>query len=50
MRNSFIFKQDIYKKYIDSFNDYALDILYGGNIVIGNDIEDEWKNKSADDE
>lgn len=50
MRSSFIFRQDIYTTYINSFNDYALDIVYGGNVVIGDDIEDEWKNKSADDE
>lgn len=50
MRSSFIFQQDIYKRYIDSFNEYVFNILYGGNVILGDDIEDEWKNVSVDDE
>ena len=47
---SYIFNKDMEKRYISSFNDYALDILYGGNVLIGSDIEDEWKNVPTDDE
>ncbi len=50
MRDSYIFQENIYKRYIDSFNDYALSILYGGNILIGADIEDEYKDVPVDDE
>lgn len=49
MRDSYIFQKDIYKRYIDSFNDYALSILYGGNVLIGADIEDEYKDIPVDD-
>lgn len=50
MRDSFIFQQNIYKRYIDSFNEYAFNILYGENVILGQDIENEWKDKSVDDE
>ena len=50
MIRSYIFNQDVEKKYIENFNNYVLDILYGGNVLIGSDIEDEWKNVSVDDE
>ena len=50
MIKSFILQTDLYKQYVESFNDYALSILYGGNIVIGQDIEDEWKDVPIDDE
>jgi hypothetical protein len=44
MIRSYIFKEDLQKKYVESFNDYAISILYG-NITIGNDIEDNYKDK-----
>ena len=50
MIRSYIFNQDIEKKYIENFNNYVLDILYGGNVLIGSDIENEWKDVSADGE
>lgn len=50
MIRSYIFNQDIEKKYIKNFNNYVLDILYGGNVLIGSDIENEWKDVSADGE
>lgn len=50
MIRSFILQTDLYKRYAESFNNYALNILYGGNIVIGQDIEDEWKDVPIDDE
>ena len=31
------------------FERYALDIMYGGNILIGKDIEDEYKDLPAEE-
>ena len=50
MIRSYIFNEYMEKEYIDSFNDYVLDILYGGNVLIGSEIEDEWKDVPVDDE
>ena len=50
MQNSYIFREDVFKKYIDDFNRYAIDILYGSQILIGSDIENEWKDVPVDDE
>ena len=49
MRDSFIFQEDIYKRYIDDFNNYALNVLYGNDVLIGKDIEEEWKDIPVDD-
>lgn len=50
MLNSYLFKQDLYKMYAEEFNRYAIDIIYGSNILIGADIEDEWKKESIDED
>lgn len=44
MIRSYIFEKGFEKRYIEGFNDYALSILYG-NITIGSDIEDEYKDE-----
>lgn len=49
MRESYIFRTGIYKDYINSFNSYIMEIMYGGNIVLGSDIEDEWRDVPVDD-
>lgn len=38
-------KEDFYIQYTNAFNAYVLQILYGGNILMGSDIE----NKNKDD-
>lgn len=48
MRRCYMFKEDYYKQYMEAFNDYALYILYGSNILIGSDIEDEYKDIPVD--
>lgn len=50
MRNNYILNTDFYSKYVNEFNNYAMDILYGGQVLIGSDIEDEWKDVPMDDE
>lgn len=45
LRHEYFLSKDFSKRYADAFNDYALDIMYGGNIVIGDDIEDEYKDQ-----
>ena len=42
--NSYILQNDFNKRYIESFNEYAINILYG-NITIGDDIEDEYRDE-----
>ena len=49
MIKSYILKEGLQQSYMQAFNDYAMDILYGGNIVMGSDIEDEWKDVPVDD-
>ena len=50
MLNSYLFKQNLYKIYAKEFNQYAINIIYGSNILIGADIEDKWKNRPTDDD
>lgn len=45
----YIFREDLQQSYMQDFNDYAMHILYGGNIIMGSDIEDEWKDVPVDD-
>lgn len=42
--NSYILQNDFNKRYIESFNEYAISILYG-NITIGDDIEDKYRDE-----
>ena len=37
MINSYIFRQNFYKRYFEAFNKYVMNILYG-NILIGSGI------------
>lgn len=48
MIRSLIFRQDMFAQYMDAFNHYAVQILYGGNILIGADIEDDYKDIPVD--
>lgn len=41
----YIFQQDIISKYSETFNNYVIDKIYGSNILIGSEIEDEYKDK-----
>lgn len=43
-----IMRPELFEEYINSFQDYAINIMYG-NIVIGADIEEEWKNKPVEE-
>lgn len=49
MLGRYIFRQDVAKSYVEEFERYALDIMYGGNILIGKDIEDEYKDLPAEE-
>ena len=49
LENHYIFKKDYLQKSVENFNLYITKELYG-NILIGNDIEDEWKDVKVDDE
>ena len=44
MLSRYIFKRDVMKEYVLDFEKYAMDILYGGNVLIGKDIQNEYKN------
>lgn len=44
MINSYIFRQDFYKRCFEAFNKYAMNILYG-NILIGSDIQNDYKDE-----
>lgn len=44
MMNSYIFRNGLLKDYAVEFNDYAIKGIYGSNILIGNDIEDDYKD------
>lgn len=45
----YIFQTDIERRYMSAFNHYAIDIIYGDNILIGADIEKEYKNNGEED-
>ena len=47
MLRRYIFKQDCYRDYINAFNRYAIEIMYGPNILIGSEIENEWKDEDT---
>lgn len=42
--NSFILKNNLLQTYAIDFNDYAIKTMYGTNILIGEDIEDDYKD------
>lgn len=44
MINSYIFRNGLLKDYAVEFNNYAIKSIYGSNILIGNDIEDDYKD------
>lgn len=41
-------KPNLLQEYMDDFQHYAISIMYG-NITIGADIEDEWKDKPVEE-
>lgn len=45
MRKSFILKENLEQEYLSSFNRYMIDIFYGDNLLIGDDIEDDYRDK-----
>ena len=49
MIESNIFRVNIYQDYITSFNNYVMETIYGGNVILGSDIEDEWRDVPVDD-
>lgn len=46
----FIFQRDLDKRYMSDFNKYAIDIMYGDNIIIGDNIEDQYKDDKGEEE
>lgn len=45
MRRSFILKENLEQDYLLQFNRYMIDIFYGDNLLIGDDIEAEYKDQ-----
>ena len=45
MRRSFILKENLEQDYLSQFNQYMIDIFYGDNLLIGDDIEAEYKDQ-----
>ena len=41
---SYILKKEFNGRYIDSFNKYAIDIIYGDNILIGSDLVKDYED------
>lgn len=44
MINSYILRNGLLKDYVTDFNDYVIKTLYGSNILIGKDIENDYKD------
>ena len=40
----YIFRSDLMREYINNFNQYMITIIYGGNVIMGSDIENEWED------
>ena len=45
----YIFRTDIIERYASEFNNYAIEKIYGSNILIGSEIEADYKNKSPEE-
>lgn len=45
MRRSFILKENLEQDYLSQFNRYMIDIFYGDSLLIGDDIEAEYKDQ-----
>lgn len=45
MRSSFILREDLYKDYALQFNRYMIDIVYGDSLLIGDDIEEQYRDQ-----
>ena len=45
LRHRYFLDKDFSKRYADAFNEYAIHTMYGSNILIGDDIEDEYKDQ-----
>lgn len=44
----YIFRENIIQEYVLDFNNYMISVVYG-DILIGDDIEAEYKDKSDED-
>ena len=40
----YIFRQNIMRDYIQYFNKYMIDVVYGDDILIGSEIVDDYKD------
>lgn len=45
MRRSFILKENLEQYYLSQFNRYMIDIVYGDNLLIGDDIEEQYRDQ-----
>lgn len=45
----YIFQRDIGARYASEFNSYAIEAIYGSDILIGSEIEEEYKNMPKDE-
>lgn len=45
MRRSFILKENLEQDYLSQFNRYMIDIFYGDNLLIGDDIEEQYRDQ-----
>lgn len=44
MISKYIFRPNLVKDYIQDFNRYVVNIVYGNDVILGSDIENEWKD------
>lgn len=40
----YIFRENIAQEYVRDFNKYMIDTIYGDNILIGSEIENDYKD------
>lgn len=45
MRRSFILKENLEQDYLSQFNRYMIDIFYGDNLLIGDEIEEQYRDQ-----
>ena len=45
----YIFRIDIIERYASEFNNYVIEKIYGSNILIGSDIEQDYKNTPSEE-
>lgn len=47
MRRSFILKENLEQEYLEQFNRYMIDVIYGDDILIGDDIEEQYRDQGV---